>query len=305
MAYSKQTFTFEQVLTAAQCNQLETNIADHVHGRNSVGKTGLAWPLTTKTASFAVGATDVGGIFSCANSIGVSLPAAATAGAGFAVTLVNIGSGAVTVFPNGSERIDGLTSVLLAGNRSVVLHTDGNQFFRLGSTSGLTTIVASTAFAAANNVDITDIPQGHSALLLEINSASGDTSTRAFIVQVSVDNGVTFDTTMGNYVGGRAEDNAGTAVVAAVNAPAVGTAGIVQTGPMGTSGTVTLAAIISGYPNGSVTHCSFSGRYEGSSNHILGQITYVGTTAGVNGLRLTWNGSGNFDAGSYRLIGID
>jgi len=36
MAYSKQTFTLNQVLTAAQMNQVETNIADHVHGSDGV-----------------------------------------------------------------------------------------------------------------------------------------------------------------------------------------------------------------------------------------------------------------------------
>lgn len=74
---------------------------------------------------------------------------------------------------------------------------------------------------------------------------------------------------------------------------------------MGTSGTISLGATITGYQNGAMTQAMFSGRFEGTSNQITGHITYVGTTAAVDALRLTWNGSGNFDAGSYRLLGVD
>lgn len=50
MAYSYQTFTFGQVLTAAQMQQVEINIRDHVHGTSSVVRipadgvnSGLGW----------------------------------------------------------------------------------------------------------------------------------------------------------------------------------------------------------------------------------------------------------------------
>lgn len=42
MAYSFQTFTVGQVLTAAQMNQVEVNIRDHIHGQNGVSAMGLS-----------------------------------------------------------------------------------------------------------------------------------------------------------------------------------------------------------------------------------------------------------------------
>ena len=63
MAYSFQTFAFNQVLTSAEMNQVEINIRDHVHGQDGVvsvpasGVTGLGSLATLSVAPVANGGT--------------------------------------------------------------------------------------------------------------------------------------------------------------------------------------------------------------------------------------------------------
>ena len=63
MAYSFQTFAFNQVLTSAEMNQVEINIRDHVHGQDGVvsvpasGVTGLGSLATLNVAPVANGGT--------------------------------------------------------------------------------------------------------------------------------------------------------------------------------------------------------------------------------------------------------
>lgn len=58
MAYSKQTFTIGQVLTAAHVNQIEDNVADHLHGSDGVGDSFTSISVTgslTATGDVQVG----------------------------------------------------------------------------------------------------------------------------------------------------------------------------------------------------------------------------------------------------------
>ncbi len=52
MAYSKQTFTLNQVLTAAQCNQIEDNISDHDHSDSGVALVKIACSSDDTTPDF-------------------------------------------------------------------------------------------------------------------------------------------------------------------------------------------------------------------------------------------------------------
>lgn len=89
----------------------------------------------TKTASFAVAATDAGKTYLCnsaSGDIGVTLPAAADAGDGFVVTIKKtVAANTVTIDPDGSETIDGDgTSALTAVNAAVMIQCDGSAWYR-------------------------------------------------------------------------------------------------------------------------------------------------------------------------------
>lgn len=129
MAYSKQTFTTGQVLTAAQQNQLESNIADHVHGRNSVAATGVSYPRTSRTSNFTVTASDAGELFDCSGSFTINFNAASGLGAGFAVTIDNNGSSDLTLDPDSGsgETIDGNTSLVIGAGAGVIVYSDGSN----------------------------------------------------------------------------------------------------------------------------------------------------------------------------------
>lgn len=87
MAYSFQTFTVGQVLTGAQCNQIEANIRDHVHGVAGVSMaTRIAkitraalWdrPLTAGFSAlpFDTEVTDNGSYFQVASNDIILIPA--------------------------------------------------------------------------------------------------------------------------------------------------------------------------------------------------------------------------------------
>jgi hypothetical protein len=125
MAYAFQIFSFEQVLTSAQMNQVEVNVRDHVHGLNSVVKTGLSWPRSPQSAGFGLGVDDVGGLFELSGSFTITFSAAATLGNGWAVTLYNTDSGAITLDPNGAETIDGSSTFTMKNGDSLVVYSDG------------------------------------------------------------------------------------------------------------------------------------------------------------------------------------
>lgn len=128
MAYSKHTFIFGASLTAAQMNQIEENIAAHVHGRDSVGRTGISWPASSKSSGFTVAASDAGALFLCTSTFEAAFAAIAGMPAGWAVTFHNVGSGTITLNPNSSETIDGQTTIALIPGQSLTVYSTGTEF---------------------------------------------------------------------------------------------------------------------------------------------------------------------------------
>ncbi len=158
MAYSFQTFSFEQVLTSAQVNQIEVNIRDHIHGRDSVGKVGLSWPRTAKTGTFTAVAADVGEIFDVTSgTFTIDFDAAATLGAGWAITIANTGSGKVTLDPNGAETIDGKTTLDMPAGRDLTVWSDGTNLHTFASGSGQIVLLQSQEASADSSLDFTTL----------------------------------------------------------------------------------------------------------------------------------------------------
>lgn len=162
-----------------------------------------------------------------------------------------------------------------------------------GASGGITTIASGSLTGAA--VVITNIPATYAYLVLQITGASSNTATRRPLVRVSSDNGASYDAVAANYVyhlagiGGAFGAGADASVFDANTA-------------LGVADTATGTITITGYQGG--PHMAFAFRSLALATNNLGNGVYVGSAAAINALQILWNGSGNFDAGTYALYGV-
>ena len=104
---------------------------------SAIGGGAANYTVTTKTASFTVTTSDLGKIFYVdpASSVTASLPAAATAGSGFYVTFTLDNNEAtyktLTIDPDGSETICGLSTYKIKPGMTLTTYSDGSNWFSL------------------------------------------------------------------------------------------------------------------------------------------------------------------------------
>jgi microcystin-dependent protein len=92
----------------------------------------------TKTANYTVQTTDKGKLIDATSGTWtLSLPAAATAGDGFNVSLKNSGAGVITIDPNLTETVDGSATLAVNAGESVVLYCNGTAWLTVGKSSGV------------------------------------------------------------------------------------------------------------------------------------------------------------------------
>ena len=92
----------------------------------------VAIAAVSATTGFTVYAAAIGKTFLCSGTFTVAFDAAATLGSSFYCTIINTGSGSVTLDPSGTEVINGLTAFVLASGQSCDVFCDGSKFFTLG-----------------------------------------------------------------------------------------------------------------------------------------------------------------------------
>jgi hypothetical protein len=111
----------------------------------------LGGALLTKTGAYTVTTADRGRvILATSGTWTLSLPAAASAGAGWSAVVANTGTGVVTIDPNGSETVDAAATVALASGRSAVLICTGTAWVSLalpGTAGGPVVVPAGSAAA--------------------------------------------------------------------------------------------------------------------------------------------------------------
>ena len=71
-------------------------------------------PASNKTSGFTVYAADIGKTFLCSGTFSVAFAAASALGSSFYCTIINTGSGSITLDPNGTEVINGVATLVLA-----------------------------------------------------------------------------------------------------------------------------------------------------------------------------------------------
>lgn len=263
-----------------------------------------------------------------------TLPAANSVNAGGRLLIADL-QGTITatntlvISRAGSDTIDGGTSATMdVAFQSAILISDGvskwkytalrpygtsaGQAIRLDSsaklpavdgsaltgvkTNATVDIIASASFPAAATLSITSIPATYRYIVLQCAGVSCDTTTRIPFVRVSTNNGSSYDATANNYLG--FNWLSGTGGVNSANASL-----LANIGSQANTATIDFNIAIFGY-QGNQWPTAMGGAVQSTPARNTIHSIYVGSTSAINALQVLWNGSGNFDAGTYALYGI-
>lgn len=128
-------------ITEAQFKTAMTNLRNFLSGllgtdgNISTALAALQTPFATglsyKHASYAATTGDRGKVLGLPGGLTLTLPAAATAGSGFCLSVHAFGDG-VIIDGNASEKIDGQTTITLRAGESCVLVCDGGEWWTVG-----------------------------------------------------------------------------------------------------------------------------------------------------------------------------
>lgn len=259
-----------------------------------------------KTANYAVTKADVASVIVAtgANSWTLSLPAAASVGNGFIVTLKNAGTGRITIDPNGSETVNGALTIGCYRQDSVDLISDGASWQALFQ-SPYSIVSAETLAVALATLDLT-LPSEFKKFTLDLDGF--EPSVLATMgMRLSIDGGASFYSGSGAYLWNGSYDSAAT-TSATTYKSASSTFG--STGFELTPGTQAAASGVSFSCKIELTTRS-TGRYGSvrwdttlAGNSFRGG-GYLGVSSSdVNALRVIYNSGANIVAGSkYTLIG--
>jgi len=118
----------------------------------------LGGQSVAKVAAYTVLVADRGKVFECNGTFTLTLTAAATLGAGFSFIVVNTGSGVITIDPNASELINGVSGVTIAAGAWALISCNGTAFSAMGAGSvpsgvliGYQVFTASGTYTKATN----------------------------------------------------------------------------------------------------------------------------------------------------------
>lgn len=112
--------------------------------------------VDAKSSAYTVATSDRGKLLDCTGTWTLSLPAASSAGAGFAFCVVNSGAGIITIDANGAELIDGAATATLDAGLSIILVCTGAAW--LGATRS-TEPYAEPTLATGSNVYMHDLTE--------------------------------------------------------------------------------------------------------------------------------------------------
>lgn len=198
-----QSFKFRGDLGDSATKNVGTTAGTVAAGDDSRIVAAVPLPLILpKTASYTVASGDRGKLvtFSVAqgSTASVASPAAATVGNGWSFFIENTDYGAVVFDPNGSETIDGLSTMNIFKGQSFEIVSNGTNWRTKGRQSVFTIeSVSPTDLAAINFI----IPDGLDAMEMEVVGAYPSTEGSNIFLQSSQD-GSTYDSGTNDYVAG-------------------------------------------------------------------------------------------------------
>jgi hypothetical protein len=236
-----------------------------------------------------------------------TLTAAATLADGWWVEFRNDGTGIITIDPNGSETIDGLTTINLYPGEGCVIGCSGSAFKTMGRGTGLVRIQTQIASSSAQiDFDI-GFTSDFDEYVITLTNAIPATDGASISARFSEDAGATFKAGATDYVYGFAIGN----VSGGANSGSSGDGGILVSGGMSNSATA-------GGCNGEIKIFGTSGA--SSNKHLTcltsspAQTTFaenIFSCAGrmkldanaINAIRLLAS-SGNIASGTFTLYGV-
>ncbi len=188
-----------------------------------------------------------------------------------------------------------------SGNQRVALGANGTSLQSNGTDAvwaaqgGIDTIASGSLSGAT--LTLTSIAATYNHLILHLSGASCDTATRSLQIQLSTDNGSTWDTTAGNYPSYVANSSTG----AITNN---GAASLLMASNIAAATTCSVELKLFGYQGNAFPYCPAIITYSTGIPYFQVKTHYVGSTTAINALKVFWNGSGSFDAGTYALYGV-
>lgn len=99
----------------------------------------------SKSTTYTALTSDNGKVLDCSGTFTVTLPAAASAGAGFTLGVYNSGAGTITVDGNLSETVDDVTSVTVEAGKLKVFWCNGSEWASVGGGVGAPTLTTFTS----------------------------------------------------------------------------------------------------------------------------------------------------------------
>lgn len=128
--------------------------------------------VVTKTGAYTVQTADKGKLVDCSGTFALTLPAAATAGAGFALAVRNSGAGVITIDPSGAELINRAATVGVAAGSSAIVVCTGAAWLTVGQSTPIAYPIsvenggtgATNAAAALANLGALSKDMGYNAI---------------------------------------------------------------------------------------------------------------------------------------------
>lgn len=140
----------------------------------------------SKTSSYTALETDNNAIHAyTATSLTAVLSPAATLGSGWTYTVTAVGFD-VTIDPNGSELIDGQTTLIVHAGSSARIVCTGTAFYTASKNVGWNTIQRQVITSSVASVNFVSIPVGYDAIRLRGEDVAVTTDTDAVKVRMGV-----------------------------------------------------------------------------------------------------------------------
>jgi len=280
------------------------------------------WSLKTatvlsKSAAYTVAASDDGKVIPVDTSGGavtLSFAAAATLGDGFRIEVRNEGSASngVTLDPNGTETINGSTTLTLTDGQGAIVWSDGTNLRALvvpsaGAASQTFELIASATASSSSAIDFTGLSTTYQAYLLEFDGVVPATDNQHLVLRTSIDNGTTFNAGASDYqyasLGLNAGGTAGSVSSTGASSIRLTYAGQGNAAGEALSGSITL---LNPADSGLRTQMLYrtAGVYWSAGEIIITTGAAERKAAEANNAIRLLFASGNISSGNFRLYGL-
>jgi len=269
----------------------------------AIGEDAVRRTVATKTAGYTVGVGDLGMMFVATGSTSwtLALPAVASVGNGFFISLRNAGTGLITIDPNGTQTVNGATTLVAYHNDCVELVCDGTAWHALFQSP--VSIVAEGVTANTATFITMPLPTEFERFELSLDNFAS-VSTAAIFARFSTDGGATYYSGAGAYAWCQGYFSTATA-----GQYHNGSSGVIgATGIELGAGNITAQAGI--MTNFTIRIDAGRTGYSPSISWVLGAPVYSAVGSGYLGVTtrathiLIGSSSGNLNGGRYKLLGV-